>query len=73
PILQPFISAGAFFGRVPLMPYMMAADHPWECQYTLGHYRAGNCVPFQHMHLPWSKSGTLLESAIITGLFFAIY
>ncbi len=73
PVIQPFVSAAAFYGRVPLMPYMMAADHPWDCQYTLGHYRPGNCVPFRVSHLPRSTPGTLLEAGIITGLFFAIY
>jgi hypothetical protein len=52
--MQPFVSAAAFYGRVPLMPYMMAADCPWDCQYTLGHYRPGSCAPYYVHHLPWS-------------------
>ncbi len=72
PVLQPFVSGAAFFGRVPLLPYMMAADHPWECKYTLGRYRSGNGVPFRHTRLPHSTPGTVLEAAIITGMVFAI-
>ena len=71
--VQPFVSGVAFFGRAPLLPYMMAAEPPCECQYTLGHYRPGSCAPYQPHHLPWSTKGFLLEAGIITGLFFAIY
>ncbi len=73
PCIQPFVSAAAFFGRAPLLPYMMAADHPHECQYTLGHYRPGTCVPYRHNHLPWSTTGALLQAGLVTGGFFAIY
>jgi hypothetical protein len=73
PCLQPFVSAAAFYGRVPLLPYLMAADHPWDTECTLGHYRPGNRVPYQPSHLPWSTRGSLLEAGLITGLFFAIY
>ncbi len=71
--VQPFVSGVAFFGRAPLLPYMMAAEPPCECQYTLGHYRPGSCAPYYHYRLPWSTKGALLEAGLITGLFFAIY
>lgn len=73
PCVQPFVSAAAFFGRAPLLPYMMVADNPHECQYTLGHYRPGSCAPFRHQHLPWSTHGFLVQAGIVTGGFFAIY
>ena len=73
PCLQPFVSAGMFFGRVPLLPYMMVANPPCECIYTLGYQRAGNCVPFIPHCLPHSTRGALLEAALITGLSLAIY
>ncbi len=52
PCLQPFASAGAFFGRVPLLPYMLVAKPPCECIYTLGYQRPGNPAPFQLHCLP---------------------
>ena len=31
-------------GTLPLLPYKMGLDHPYDCVYTLGHARPGNCV-----------------------------
>lgn len=73
PCIQPFVSAGAFFGRAPLLPYMMVADPPHDYQYSLGYYRPGDCVPFRHQHLPWSTKGALVQAGLVTGGFFAIY
>ena len=48
--------AAHFYGRVPLLPYMMAAECPEECQYTLGHYRPGSCAPAYCHHLPTARA-----------------
>jgi hypothetical protein len=45
--LQPVCSAAHFFGRVPCLPCMMLRDCPFECNYTLGHYRPGSCNPWR--------------------------
>lgn len=42
-LVQPAVSAAHFFGAVPLLPAMMVLEHPWECVYTLGYGRPGNC------------------------------
>ena len=72
-MLQPAVSAAAFFGRVPLLPYMIGAEPPCECRSDLGYYRPGSCAPFQKHCMPWSLKGGLLQAGVTTGLFFAIY
>ena len=44
-VLQPIHSAAHFFGTIPLWPAMMAIEKPWECVYSLGYGRPGNCKP----------------------------
>lgn len=70
--LQPFISAGRFFGRVPMLPYMIGAYPLDECQYPLGYARPGDCPPYQVEKLPFSARGALFESLTATGLVFLI-
>ncbi len=45
--LQPALSSAHFFTSVPLMPYKMLRDPPWQDTYTLGERRPGNLVPMQ--------------------------
>lgn len=71
-VAQPLISAGQFFATVPALPYRIFAEHGRECVYTLGHYRPGSLVPYDVMLPPASLTGTGVESALITGLIFAI-
>ncbi|NLF69840.1 MAG: hypothetical protein GX575_12390 [Candidatus Anammoximicrobium sp.] len=71
-LAQPFVSAAHFFGTIPALPYLMAAE-PCGCGvYTLGHYRPGSCAPFQLHRPPLSVRGGVAEAAVITGLIFAI-
>ncbi|WP_145223980.1 hypothetical protein [Gimesia algae] len=72
PAIQPFISAGRFFGRVPALPYMIGANPIHECEYDLGYERPGNCPPYQVERLPFSARGVLFESLTVTGLIFLI-
>ncbi|QDT79611.1 hypothetical protein Mal35_30750 [Gimesia maris] len=72
PAIQPFISAGRFFGRVPALPYMIGAYPIHECQYDLGYERPGDCPPYQVERLPFSARGALFESLTVTGLIFLI-
>jgi|GEM_PF-4779991 len=70
--LQPFISAGRFFGRIPMLPYMIGAYPLDECRYPLGYARPGDCPPYQVEKLPFSARGALFESLTATGLVFLI-
>ena len=54
PIRQPFIDGVHFFGSAILLPYQMALDPPWECEYALGYYRPGSCAPYHIPPFPFS-------------------
>ncbi|QDV51130.1 hypothetical protein [Gimesia fumaroli] len=70
--LQPFLSAGRFFGRIPALPYMIGTYPMDECRYPLGYARPGDCPPYQVEKLPFSARGALFESLTVTGLVFLI-
>tara|TARA_R110002095_G_scaffold165293_2_gene143505 strand:+ start:4431 stop:5366 length:936 start_codon:yes stop_codon:yes gene_type:complete len=70
--LQPFISAGRFFGRIPALPYMIGTYPMDEMRYPLGLARPGDCPPYQVEKLPFSARGALFESLTVTGLIFLI-
>ena len=71
-VLQPFISAGRFFGRIPALPYMIGTYPLDEMRYPLGLARPGDCPPYQVEKLPFSARGALFESLTATGLIFLI-
>lgn len=70
--LQPAASAAHFFATIPTLPYCMATDCPSECVYTLGHYRPGNCNPWQRHWHRWSTRAALAEGGVWTGMVFLI-
>jgi hypothetical protein len=45
PLLQPMTSGVRFFSTIPLLPYLMVVRSPSDCEYTMGYYRAGSCIP----------------------------
>jgi len=44
---QPWVSAGQYYASIGLLPLKMLVEPPHDCEYYLGHYRPGRCVPFQ--------------------------
>jgi len=68
--LQPVISAGHFFGTVPLLPYKMAVDSPHKPLSALGHFRPGTCAPWYHHPSPVRLDATLIQGGLITALVF---
>jgi hypothetical protein len=71
PLIQPAISAAHFFGRVPLLPYMMVTEGHRNCQYTLGHYRPGDYAPYS-LYVPRLRlDASAAEMAFAAGLIFA--
>jgi hypothetical protein len=70
PVLTPIISMGHFFVSVPLLPYNMGLEPPWECVYPLGWYRPGNCAPYTLGPVPLSLRGAATQGVITTGLWF---
>ncbi|MCU0981603.1 MAG: hypothetical protein MUF25_20830 [Pirellulaceae bacterium] len=71
-VAQPLVSAAHFFGTIPALPYLIAAQPCGECVYTLGHYRPGSCAPFHLYRPPLSLRGAAAEAGVVTGLIFAI-
>jgi len=72
PLLEPVVSGAHFFATVPLLPYKMGINPPWECIYPLGYYRPGSCAPHMIYPFPLSLRGALVEGGVATGLVFLI-
>ena len=65
PYLQPFVSGGRFAAQAVLLPYLSTVNPPCECQYTLGYYRAGNCVPALKQRPPYVRKGLAAQAAAV--------
>ena len=72
PISQPFVSAAHFFLTVPVLPYKMGVELPWECKYALGYYRPGSCAPYIVPPVPVSPQGIVNQAAFTAGLIYAL-
>ena len=70
--LDPVFSAAHFFGTLPVLPYKMGVELPWECVYPLGYYRPGSCAPWTVPAAPISCRGFAVEGATVTGLLFLL-
>ena len=66
--MQLFVSAAHFFVTLPIIPYKMGANPPYQCTYTYGHQRPGDCVPYQIHRLPFSIKGGLNQALITSAL-----
>jgi hypothetical protein len=62
PHLQPMISGGRFAAQAFLLPYLVALHHPSECHYSLGYYRAGDCVPAFFQRPPWKRKAAVAQA-----------
>jgi len=71
-LLQPFVSAAHFYGRVAVMPYLMGADCPLEEVYSLGEDRPGSYLPYRKYLMPLSLRGAIYQGAAATGLAYMI-
>lgn len=72
PISQPIVSGAHFFGTLPLLPYKMGLNPPWECKYALGYYRPGSCAPYIVPGVPISGRAIAAEAAAVAGLIFIL-
>lgn len=70
--VQSVISAAHFFGSIPLLPYKIGANHPLSCDYTLGHWRPGNCNPRTRFIPEVSTRGLVNQSLFVTGTVFFV-
>ena len=71
-LADPFVSAAHFFVTLPVLPYKMGVELPWECVYPLGYYRPGNCAPWTCPAVPISARGIAVEAATVTGIVFLL-
>ena len=71
-VADSFCSAAHFFVTLPVLPYKMGVELPWECVYPLGYYRPGSCAPWTVPAVPVSPRGLAVEAATITGLVFLL-
>ena len=69
---DPIVSGVHFFATLPVLPYKMGVELPWECIYPLGYYRPGGCAPWTCPAVPISTRGLALEAATVTGLVFLL-
>lgn len=65
--LEPFVSAAKFYGRIPLLPYMVGATHPTDCVYSAGYARPGDCTPYLLTTPKHSKRGFIYQATAVTG------
>jgi hypothetical protein len=65
-------SAAHFFVTLPVLPYKMGVELPWECVYPLGYYRPGSCAPWTVPAPPISGRGLAVQAATMTGLAFLL-
>jgi len=72
PFRQPWIDGAHFFGSALMLPYNMALDPPWECEYDLGYYRPGSCAPWQIPPFPFSPRAALTQAGVIVGGIYII-
>ena len=68
---QPFASGARFFGTVPMLPYLWTVSNPCDCDYSLGYYPAGQCVPVMMQRPPYENRAAVVEvgtaAALIIG------
>jgi hypothetical protein len=71
-LVQPLVSAAAFYGRIPALPYLMALDPPHKPVYTLGYRRPGSYVACRMTQVPLLLGPGAVQAAVIMGLIIAI-
>jgi hypothetical protein len=61
--VQPVISGAHFFATVPILPYKLGAQPPWQ-HVDPAEYGGPGCLRL----LPWSLRGAAAESAAVAGI-----
>lgn len=57
-----------FFGRIPVLPYMIGTDPVDKCVTTYGRYRPGDCVPYELQRRPLDRKGLLSQAFWTTAI-----
>ena len=66
------VSAARFFGRVPVLPYMMGAEPPFHCVPSLGDCPACHSFGCDAYIPPPSAEGFALQALMTVGLIFVL-
>jgi hypothetical protein len=72
PLIQPFASTGRFAGQLVGLPYQMVLHPVHSRQYALGYYRPGEVAPKKHYQIPFNTEATIMETAVVIGLFLIL-
>jgi hypothetical protein len=72
PLLQPALSGVHFFGTIPILPYKMGIDRPFDSIATLGYYRPGSHTPVVGRWLPLEADAATFEGLTWMALIFAL-
>jgi len=72
PLLQPFLSGAHFFGTLPILPYKLGLNGPFEMTSNLGYYRPGSAAPCVGRRLPWEWDAALYEAGFWVGGVFMV-
>jgi hypothetical protein len=70
---QSAVSAAHFFATIPVLPYKITMHKPHECDYTLGHYRPGNCAPNRLTRCKFDLNALAVEGVVATGCALILY
>ncbi len=70
--LQPLASGARFFGTVPMLPYLWTISIPWDREYSLGHYPAGEAVPIMMQRPPYENGAAVVEAGAAAALIIGI-
>lgn len=64
---EPVVSAAKFYGRIPFLPYMVGSTDPYDCVYSYGKGRPGDCAPYYRTLPKFSARGAAYQAAAVTG------
>ena len=65
PRLQPFVSSIHFFSSVALLPYKTGVARPSECEYSMGHFRPGDCHEAYKKNFTFNRRGALRQALAV--------
>ncbi|MEW4488982.1 hypothetical protein AB1L42_12925 [Thalassoglobus sp. JC818] len=71
-ICQPVYSGVRFFGTVPILPYLIGANPPYETVYTLGETQPGDHACYTCEYPPFSLRGATAQGLATAGLILLI-
>lgn len=69
---QPAISGARFVSDFVMLPYQMTILPANQCEYTLGYYRPGTCVPGFIQRPPYVRDAAIIQAATTAGVMIAL-